>query len=53
MNTNQTTDRLVTFRAPKELVREYQAVVREREQSMSQALRLHMREHIEQKAKAA
>jgi hypothetical protein len=46
MSTNQRTDRLVTFKAPVELVKDFQAAVRAREQSLSGALRLHMKEVV-------
>lgn len=46
MSTNQDTDRLVTFLAPDSLISDFQAAVKRREQTMAQALRLHMRETV-------
>ena len=46
MNTNQDADRQVTFWAPVALVRDFQAAVKAREQSLSGALRLHMKEVV-------
>ena len=46
MNTNPTATRVVTFKAPVALVTDFQAVVRAREQSLSQALRLHMKQVV-------
>ena len=46
MNTNPSATRVVTFKAPVALVEDFQAAVRAREQSLSQALRLHMKEVV-------